>query len=71
MTRQAEQAIGLVVEGACPLCKVELRIHDGRACCACCGDSYKAATNRLELGQCPEHGRECAHWEAIWEGRRL
>jgi uncharacterized Zn finger protein (UPF0148 family) len=37
---QAERAIASVIEAECPLCKVELRIHDGRACCPCCGDSY-------------------------------
>lgn len=67
--KQAEEAIGLVVEGACPLCKVELRIHDGRACCPCCGDSYKGETNRLEVTKCPEHGSDCAHWRAVWASR--
>ena len=66
---QAELAIGFVVEGTCPLCKVQLRIHDERACCACCGDSYTAAANRLEVRQCPEHGCRCEHWEAIWDLR--
>jgi uncharacterized Zn finger protein (UPF0148 family) len=46
LRNDAKQAIGLVVEGACPLFRVGLRIHDGRACCPCCGDSYKAAENR-------------------------
>jgi excisionase family DNA binding protein len=55
----AEQIIGFVAEGACPLCRVELRIHDGRACCPCCGDTYKVADHRLEVRQCPEHGRHC------------
>lgn len=63
---QAEQAIGLVVEGTCPLCKVGLRIHDQRACCPCCGDSYLAAASRLEIRRCPEHGRHCEHWQAVW-----
>jgi hypothetical protein len=66
---EAEQAIGLVVEGSCPLCKVELQIHDGRACCPCCGDSYTAATDRLDVRQCNEHGRSCEHWDAIWSLR--
>jgi transposase len=66
VSQQAEQAIGSVVEGACPLCKVELRIHDSRACCPCCGDSYKSETNRLEVRQCREHGRYCGHWQAVW-----
>jgi uncharacterized Zn finger protein (UPF0148 family) len=38
----AERAIATVVEAGCPLCKVALQIHDERACCPCCGDSYKA-----------------------------
>jgi hypothetical protein len=67
---QAERAIASVVEAECPLCKVELRVHDERACCPCCGDSYKAATNRLEIRQCPMHGRRCEHWEAVWRVRR-
>lgn len=29
---QAERAIASVVEAECPLCKVELRVHDDRAC---------------------------------------
>ena len=66
----AEQAIGFVVEGTCPLCKVNLHVHDGRACCTCCGDSYKAAENRLEIAKCPEHGRHCNHWEAVWSARQ-
>jgi hypothetical protein len=62
MSRDVEQAIGLVAEGSCPLCKVGLRVHDGRGCCP----SYKASENRLEVRQCPEHGRDCEHWEAVW-----
>jgi uncharacterized Zn finger protein (UPF0148 family) len=46
MRSQAERAIASVVEAECPLCKVELRVHDGRACCPCCGDSYKAGEGR-------------------------
>ncbi len=67
---QAEAAIGDVAEGACPLCRVGLTIHDGRACCPCCGDSYVVSTNRLEVRQCAEHGRHCEHWEATWARRR-
>lgn len=66
LSRDMEHVIGLVVEGVCPLCRVELRVHDGRGCCPCCGDSYKAAENRLEVRQCPDHGRDCEHWEAVW-----
>lgn len=63
---EAERAIASVIEAQCPLCRVELRIHDGWACCICCGDRYRVATNRLEVMQCPEHGRRCEHWQSIW-----
>jgi len=66
LNSQAERAFGFVAEGACPLCKVELPIHDGRACCPCCGDTYKVSNRRLEVRQCPEHGRHCEHWRAAW-----
>jgi hypothetical protein len=62
---EAERAIAAVVEAECPLCQVDLRVHEGRACCSCCGDSYIATTNRLEVMPCPEHGRRCEHWEAV------
>lgn len=52
----AERAIALVVEAECPLCKVELRIHEERACCPCCGDISVVSSNRLEL-------------MAVWAGR--
>jgi hypothetical protein len=65
----AERAFASVVEAECPPCKVELRIHDGRACCPCCGDSYVVETNRLEVSNCPEHGRHCDHWQAVWATR--
>jgi len=38
---EAKRVIASVVEAACPLCKVELRIDGERACCPCSGDSYK------------------------------
>jgi hypothetical protein len=63
---EAERAIASVVEAECPLCKVELRVHDERACCPCCGDSYKAAENRLDIRQCATHGCNCEHWQAMW-----
>jgi hypothetical protein len=66
LSSQAERAIASVVEAGCPLCKVELRVHDERACCPCCGDSYVASQDRLEVKQCSEHGRRCEHWEAVW-----
>jgi hypothetical protein len=69
LSSQAERAIGLVVESACPLCKVALRIHDERACCPCCGDSYIVSSNRLAVKRCPEHGQHCEHWEEVWARR--
>jgi hypothetical protein len=63
---QAERAIASVVEAECPLCHTELRIHDGRACCPCCGDSYRVGVGHLEAMRCPVHGRHCEHWQAIW-----
>jgi hypothetical protein len=64
---QAERAIASVVEAECPMCKVELLVHDDRACCPCCGDSYKASGSSLEIRPCPEHVRFCHHWKAVWE----
>jgi hypothetical protein len=69
LTDQAERARGFVIEGAFPLCNVALRIHDGRACCPCCGDSYVVSTNRLEVKQCPDHTRDCDHWQDVWSRR--
>jgi hypothetical protein len=66
---QAEQAIASVVEAECPLCKVELRIHDDRACCPCCGDSYRAGPHRLEMRKCLVHGKTCEHWQGVWRRR--
>jgi hypothetical protein len=66
LSTQAERAIASIVEAECPLCKVELRVHDERASCPCCGDSYVVSPNRLEVRQCPEHGRPCEHWQAVW-----
>jgi hypothetical protein len=70
LRNEAEQAIGLVVEGECALCRVESRVHDDRARCSCCGDSYVAATDRLDVKQYPEQGRRGEHWDAIWAARR-
>lgn len=69
LTIQAEQAIASVVEAECPLCKTELWLHDERACCPCCGDSYRAGPHRLEMQRCAEHGRDCIHWQAVWVNR--
>jgi hypothetical protein len=63
---QAERAIASVIEAECPLCKVQVRVHDDRACCPCCGDSYQAGPSRLEVRRCPKHGRDCQHWHAVW-----
>jgi hypothetical protein len=66
---QAERAIGLVIEGACPICDTELRLHDDRACCPCGGCSYRVSTDRLEmLSPCELHpARECEHWKEVRE----
>lgn len=66
MHEEVKQVIGFVIEGACPLCKVGFYLHDDRACCLCCGDSYRVATDRLDVKQCPIHGRNCEHWQAMW-----
>jgi hypothetical protein len=66
---QAERSIAHVVESECPLCHVELHVHAERACCSSSGDSYRVSTDRLDVRQCPEHGRRCEHWEAIWSSR--
>ena len=65
LSSQAERAIASVVESECPLCKVELRIHDGRACCPCCGDSYVVRSGSLDIKPCSEHARRCEHWRAV------
>lgn len=57
-----------MIEAECPLCKVELRVHDERACCPFCGESNLVSSRRLEVRQCPEHGNLCDHWEAFWAG---
>jgi hypothetical protein len=66
LRNQAERAIASVVESERPLCKVELRVHGEQARSQCCGDSYRAEPNRLEIRRCAEHGRHCEHWEAVW-----
>jgi predicted amidophosphoribosyltransferase len=66
LTRAAESALRDVSEGACPLCRVALVPHDGHGCCPCCGDTYKASPQRLEMRRCSEHVRTCQHWEAVW-----
>jgi hypothetical protein len=66
MRAEADVAIRDISEGNCPLCRVGLVIHDGRGCCPCCGDAYKAGLHRLEVQKCSQHGRTCEHWEAVW-----
>jgi len=66
LTSQAEAAVRDVVEGTCPICRVGLTIHDGRACCPCCGDTYRVGPHRLEVRKCATHGRSCEHWAAVW-----
>lgn len=65
----AERAIASVVEAECPLCKVELRVHDDRACCQCCGDSYRPDPHAWKFGSAPSTGRGCWHREAVWAER--
>lgn len=70
LSAQAERGIASVIEAECPLCHVELRVHDDRACWPCCGDSYVVSADRLEVRQGAKHGRRCEHWEAVWKIRR-
>ncbi len=46
LSRQAEDAVGDVAEGTCPLCRVGLRIHDDRASAAI--TDARAAADREE-----------------------
>jgi hypothetical protein len=58
-------AIFLVTEAECPVCRVEPKVHGGRACCPCSGDSYLVSSSRLEIdrkltvGLC--HGQSDGH----------
>jgi hypothetical protein len=63
---EAERAIDWVIEAHCPLCQVALVVHDGRACCPCCGDSYVARSNHLDVMKCPVHGQVCHHRADVW-----
>src|SRR5213594_3409690 len=69
LRNDATHVITAVVEAQCPLCRTELRVHDDRACCPCCGDSYRVAADQRDVKRCPPHGRRCEHWEAIWSAR--
>lgn len=66
LRKDAELAMHVASEGYCPLCETGLIVHDGRACCGCCGDSYLIETDRLEIRRCPVHGWHCEHWQAVW-----
>jgi hypothetical protein len=60
-----------VSEGFCPLCRVALIVHDGRACCPCGGCSYRLEGERFEMTTCELHPAvRCEHWEAVWARRR-
>lgn len=70
MHADAEVALRDAADGVCPLCHVGFVIHHARACCPCCGDTYLAADERLEIRKCATHGRDCEHWQAVWRHRR-
>jgi hypothetical protein len=58
-----------VIEGFCPLCKVQLVVHSETdlACCPCGGCSYRARETSITMTTCPEHPpRHCPHWGAVW-----
>src|ERR1051326_4093111 len=64
MRDEAERAVASVVEAGCPVCKVAFRIEDGWGRCPCCGDLYRAGTNRLEIRPSAQ-ARRCEHWRAV------
>jgi hypothetical protein len=71
LDREARAATADVSEGFCPLCRVRLIPHDGRACCPCGGCSYQLEGERLEMTTCELHPAvTCEHWRAVWEERR-
>jgi len=66
-TEQAAKAIVDVAEGFCPLCRVQLVVHDGRACCPCGGCSYRLDGQRFEMTTCAQHPAfRCEHWLKVW-----
>jgi hypothetical protein len=71
-TDQAERAMADVGEGFCPLCRVQLVPHNGRACCPCGGCSYWMQGERFEMTTCELHPVvRCEHWHSVWsEGRK-
>src|SRR5712692_1955178 len=70
LSRQAQMAIAGVVEAERPLCHFDLWLHEGRGCRTCCGDSHVVDADRLDIRACSEYGRNCTHWEAVWNQRR-
>lgn len=64
-------AIADAAEGFCPLCRVALIPHDGRACCPCGGCSYRLEGEKFEMMTCQQHPAvHCEHWHAVWEDRQ-
>jgi hypothetical protein len=63
--------IGLVVDGACPPCRVELRIHDGRACCPCCGDRLDGAWSTVAIAFAGKCGRDCCRESHLDKGLEM
>jgi hypothetical protein len=56
-----------VAEGFCPLCRVALLAHDGRACCPCGGCSYRLEGEKFEMTICELHPAvRCEHWQIVW-----
>jgi len=70
MHEDAERASAIVVEGHCPICRVELIRHEDKACCPCGGCSYRVDGDSLWMGSCAEHSvKHCEHWDVIWRLR--
>jgi len=64
-TERAAKAIVGVAEGFCPLCRVQLVVSDGRACCPCAG--YRLDGQRFEMTTCAQHlAFRCEHWLKVW-----
>jgi hypothetical protein len=63
---EAKRVIASIVEAVCRLRQVELRVHDGGACCPCCRDRYKVGPGGLDVRPCPAHARRCEHWEWLY-----
>ena len=69
LASEAEDAIGTVVEGYCPACRVRLGRPDC-TCCPCCGGDFEAGPNRLRMGSCDQHRTDCVHWTEVWRASR-